>query len=410
MLTARSGDAATGDDPMGSISPEAAVAGLDAFSEQPYPLWAALRDRCPVARAGTDEHVNRPVFYVTSWADVDAVLHDSETFSSSINAEHVGQFMGPMMLALDGKEHRSYRALVSGAFRASNLQEWETSLVLPTINEILDEVSPNGRADLVAEVTSRFPVRVICGMFGVPRDDSEKFLRWATEIHRGMLNVEVGMAASNAMRDYLEPIVDDRRANPQNDLISDVVNAEIDGRQLTEEEIYGFLRLLLPAGSESTYRAMGMVLVALLTNPALLDRVSDDRSLLLDVIEETLRWESPVPIVSRVATRDTFLNGCPIPKGAALTLYTGSGNHDKARFENADAFNTSRPTQRTLTFGTGTHQCLGMHLARMELRVGVNAVLDRLPGLRLDPTHPTPLIEGYSFRGPAELWALFDSA
>jgi cytochrome P450 len=316
--------------------------------------------------------------------------------------------MGELMLAMDGKEHRAYRNLVAHAFRASQLEQWDDTLVRPTIDRLIDAIAPLGRADLVASVTSQYPVQVICGIVGVPVDDAVQFQRWAEQINTGPLDPPAGMAAAQAMRDYLAPLVEARRAEPTGDFLSDLVHAEVDGERLTDEKLYGFLRLLLPAGAETTFRAMGNALTALLTVPGLMERVQADRDLLPAVVEETLRWETSVTQVSRVATRDTEIAGCPVPAGAVLNVLTGSANHDEARYPDPEAFDPTRPPQNHMTFGTGQHQCLGMHLARMELRVGLGVILDRLPGLRLDPDAPPPVIEGLAFRGPNALHVRFD--
>jgi cytochrome P450 len=316
--------------------------------------------------------------------------------------------MGELILAMNGAEHRAYRNLVAHAFRASALERWDGQLVRPTIERLLDAIAPVGRADLVDAVTSKYPVQVICGLVGVPLEDSAQFHRWAEQINTGPLDPPTGMAASQAMRDYLTPIVEDRRNHPSDDLISDLVTAEIDGEKLTDEKIYGFLRLLLPAGAETTFRVMGNALVALLTHPGELQRVLADRELLGAVIEETLRWETSVTQVSRVTTREVEVAGCPIPAGASVGVVTGSANRDENRYEDAHEWRLDRPATHHLAFGTGPHQCLGMHLARLELRTGLNAILDRLPNLRLDPDAPAPAIEGYAFRGPTSLPVLFD--
>jgi cytochrome P450 len=383
---------------------------VDFYTGQPYPIWQDLRGRCPVAQVdGSSLGVfDRPSYLVTTWADVETVMRDGETFSSSINAEHIGQFMGELMLAMDGKEHRAYRNLVAHAFRASQLEQWDDALVRPTIERLCDAIAPRGRADLVASITAKYPVQVICGIVGVPLDDSDQFHRWAEEINTGPLNPEVGMVASRAMRAYLEPLVAERRADPTGDFLSDLVHAEIEGEQLTDEKLYGFLRLLLPAGAETTFRALGNALVALLTVPGLMDRVVADRSLIPAVIEETLRWETSVTQVSRVATRDTEISGCPVPAGAVINVLTASANHDESRYPHPEDFDLDRPAQNHITFGTGQHQCLGMHLARMEMKVGLEAILDRLPNLRLDPDAPEPVIQGLAFRGPVSINVQFD--
>lgn len=375
--------------------------------QQPYPAWEEARRECPVIRHDSPFD-GRPSFDITRYSDAERALRDWETFSSDVNAEVIGEYMGELILAMSGREHRAYRNLVAHAFRPSAIARWDTELVEPIVHRLLDRIAPLGRAELVSTITSQYPVQVICGIVGVPLSDHEQFHRWAEEINTGPLDPPRGHAASQAMRAYLEPIVEDRRAHPTGDLISELVHAEVEGERLTDEKIYGFLRLLLPAGAETTFRVLGSALVALLTHPDDLARVRADRSLLPAAIEETLRWETSVTMVSRRAARDVEVAGCPVPAGASVNVLTGSSNHDADRFESPEEWRLDRPVQHHLAFGTGPHQCLGMHLARLELRVALDAILDRLPNLRLDPDRPAPEVRGYAFRGPDEVHVLFD--
>jgi cytochrome P450 len=384
---------------------------IDWTTAQPYEQWKTIRESgCPVIETAAGTLGSATGYQVTDYEHVESVLRDAETFSSSINGEHIGQFMGDLILALDGIEHRKYRNLVAKAFRASQLERWDDTLVRPTISRLLDAIAPAGRGDLVADVTTKYPVQVICGIVGVPLEDSDQFAHWAEQINTGPLNPPVGHAASQAMVDYLRPLVEARRAEPTGDFLSDLVNSEVDGEKLTDSKIYGFLRLLLPAGAETTFRVMGNCLVALLSHPGVYEQVVADRSLMPEVIEETLRWETSVTMVSRVSAKDTVVAGCPVKAGAPISVLTGSANHDAARFEAPAEWRLGRPVQHHVAFGTGPHQCLGMHLARLELRVGLDTILDRLPNLRLDPDQPPPVIEGFAFRGPDRLPVLFDPA
>lgn len=386
-------------------------APIDFFHGQPYEGWAeARRSERPVVATNAGMYAPQTSYQIMRFKDAEAVLRDAETFSSSINAEHIGQFMGDLILAMNGDEHRKYRNLVAKAFRASQLEHWDDELVRPTISRLLDKIAPLGRADLVATITARYPIEVICGIVGVPLEDSQQFAQWAVEINTGPLWPERGHAASQAMVEYLRPLVEARRAEPTGDFLSDLVHAEIDGEQLTDSKLYGFLRLLLPAGGETTYRVMGNVLYALLTHPDELARVVDDRSLLPEVIEETLRWETSVTQVSRVATVDAEVAGCPIAAGAPVGVINGSANRDESRWDDPEEWKLGRTAQHHLAFGTGPHQCLGMHLARLELRIGLDMILDRLSNLRLDPSAGADaLIEGFAFRGPNKLPVLFDA-
>jgi cytochrome P450 len=384
---------------------------IDFFQAQPYADWEqARRSEYPVIANAGSNNDTRTTYQITRYKDAEHVLRDGETFSSTINAEHIGQFMGDLILAMDGAEHRQYRNLVAKAFRASQLEQWDATLVRPMINRLLDDIVPLGRADLVASVTAKYPVQVICGIVGVPLEDAEQFHAWAEQINTGPLDPPKGHAASEAMVEYLRPLVEARRAHPTGDFLSDLVHAEVEGEQLSDSKLYGFLRLLLPAGAETTFRVMGNCLYALLTHPEELARVDADRSLLPDVIEETLRWETSVTMVSRVAAKDTEVAGCPIPAGSPVGVITGSANRDEARWEDPAEWTLGRPVQHHLAFGTGQHQCLGMHLARLELRVGLETILDRLRNLRLDPDADLEdvVIEGYAFRGPRSLPVLFD--
>ena len=200
----------------------------------------------------------------------------------------------------------------------------------------------------------------------------------------------------------------DRRRQPADDLISELVVAEVDGRTLDDEEIYSFLRLLLPAGVETTYRASGNMLYGLLTNPDQLEAVREDRSLLPDAFEETIRWEPPVTVILRRATRPTEIGGVAVEEGADVALLLGSANRDERKYEHPDQFDVFRASRQSVGFGFGVHVCLGMHLARMETRVAVNTLFDRLPDLRLAPAPGQDLhIKGMAFRSPIALPVTF---
>jgi cytochrome P450 len=391
------------------------ASATDFFHGQPHPMWDDIRaSGCPVHRSDDEGFsLGGPAsVQVTDWEHAEAVLRDAETFSSSINMQHIGQFMGELIVGLDGEEHRKYRNLVAKAFRQSQLDKWDDSLVRPIIRGLIDTIAPRGRGDLVRDVTVQYPVQVVCGIVGVPLDDAQQFADWAIQINTGPLDPPTGFAAKKAMTDYLRPLVEARRAEPTGDFLSDLVHAEVDGETLPEERLWGFLRLLLPAGAETTYRVMGNALFALLSHPEVMTRVANDFSLIPAVIEETLRWETSVTMVSRVATIDTEVAGCPIPAGSPVSVVTSSANHDERHFERAGEFDIDRPPALHMAFGTGPHQCLGMHLARLELRAGLEEILGRLRNLRFDPEamEPAPMIEGFAFRGPNRLPVLFDPA
>jgi cytochrome P450 len=279
------------------------------------------------------------------------------------------------------------------------------------VDELIDGFADRGEADLVQEVTFNFPVQVIAQILGLPRSDFPTFQRWAIEITSVASNWERGVAASVALRDYFAEVLAERRRRPAQDLISDLLVAEVEGSRLDDEEIYSFLRLLLPAGVETTYRASGNLLYGLLTNPDQLRAVIDDRSLLPDAFEETIRWEPPVTVILRRATRHTELAGVSVEEGADVALLLGSANRDERKYEHPERFDIFRASRQSVGFGFGVHVCLGMHLARMETRVAVEALLARFPDLRLDPAPGEDVhIRGLAFRSPVTLPVAFTPA
>ncbi|HVU72531.1 MAG TPA: cytochrome P450 [Mycobacteriales bacterium] len=375
----------------------------------PYPELARKRREEPVEiRSQTlYEGVAREVAYVYRYDDVAEVMRDHETFSSSPNRELMGLVMGPdLIVGLDAPEHRRHRSLVAAAFRAKALER-ETSLVREVLDELIDRFAGRGHAELVRELTYRFPVQVIAEILGVPRADHTTFHRWSMAVINVAADPVAGIAASEALRDYFSGIVAQRRADPSDDVIGDLVTAELDGEKLTDDEIYTFLRLLLPGGAETTYRATGNVLFALLSHDGAYDEVRADRSLLPQAVEEGIRWETPLLISQRAATCDTEIAGVPIPQGMVVVPNLGSANHDEAHWDEPEEFRLHRAPQPALMFGAGPHMCIGMHLARMEVRVAIDQLMDRLPNLRLDPSVEDVHIHGDAFRSPTQLPVLF---
>jgi cytochrome P450 len=216
-----------------------------------------------------------------------------------------------------------------------------------------------------------------------------------------------GIQASQALERYFLPLIAERRDAPRGDLISVLATAELEGTRLTDAEIVAFLRLLLPAGAETTYRSSSNLIFGLLTHMEQFEQVRRDRALIPQAIEEGLRWEPPLIGILRGVTRDTEIDGVPVPKGATLSVSMGAANRDDARYTDPDRFDIHRPARQHLAFGFGAHRCLGMHLARMETTVALEALFDRLPNLRLDPEAGRVVITGATFRAPTKLPVVF---
>ncbi len=371
----------------------------------PYRAYARLRREEPVKLLDLPL---APGYMVTRYEDVLTILKDATLFSSRANAKGIGLVMGRTILEMDGKEHTRHRNIVSMAFVPKALQGELPTIIDRLAHEMIDAFARDGHADLVAQFTRTFPLRVIAHIIGVPIADYETFKRWSLEVIGFADDPPRGFEAAGKLVDYLRPIVESRRAERRGDLMSTLVHAEVDDHRLSDEEIYSFLRLLLPAGSDTTYRLIGNALFGLLTHTDQLDDVRNDRSKIAAAIEETLRWEAPVQLASRETTAPTTVAGVELPEGAQLLTALGSANRDERRFADPDRFDIHRKSDEHLAFGFGRHFCLGSHLARLEATTALNAIFDRLPNLRLDPTQESCIV-GLAFRSPNRLPVLFDT-
>jgi cytochrome P450 len=402
-------------DPYDSFDPMAQfVDGVAGNVRDPYPRFRRKRPDAPVECAF---QMNFAEAQVEAWTahtydTVSAVLRDNAGFCSGAIREMLTVVMGPYALVgMDEPEHKRLRSLVALAFRQKTLQHWDAELIVPVIDEYIDRFAARGRAELVREFTYRYPVHVIAAILGLPAGDYPFFHQRAIALLNVAANPDAGIVASIELRDYFAEVLEQRRRAPESDLISELVRAELEGEQLGDEEIFSFLRLLLPAGAETTYRATGNFLFALLTHPEQLDALRADRSLMPQAIEESLRWESPLLLTMRSAASDTEVAGITVPTGGEVHANVGSANHDETRWERAEEFDIFRDPRPHIAFGVGPHMCLGMHLARMEMASAVNRLLDRLPNLRPDPElwdRQDVHIHGENFRSPVTLPVVFD--
>jgi cytochrome P450 len=371
----------------------------------PYRAYARLRREEPVKLFDLPL---APGYMVTRYEDVLTVFKDATLFSSRANAKGIGLVMGRTILEMDGKEHTQHRNIVSMAFVPKALQGELPKVIDRLAHDMIDDFARDGHADLVARFTRTFPLRVIAHLIGVPIEDYETFKRWSLEVIGFAEDPQRGFAAAAMLVDYLRPIVESRRTERRADLMSTLVHAEVDGHRLSDEEIFSFLRLLLPAGSDTTYRLIGSSVFGLLTHPDQLEEVRTDRSKIAAAIEEALRWEAPVQLASRETTAPTTLAGVELAEGVQLLTALGSANRDERRFEDPDRFDIHRTIDEHMAFGFGRHFCLGSHLARLEATTALNAIFDRLPNLRLDPSQES-FVTGLAFRSPNRLPVLFDA-
>jgi cytochrome P450 len=388
---------------------------VGAEMRDPYPAFAAKRRDEPVwfGTFLTPEMLPGRVeprrdWMVFRYDDCARVLRNSSTFTSSSYAETIGLVFGRTILEMHGPEHRMHRNIVARAFTARSLARWEEEVIAPVCHDLIDRFVHRGQAELVSGLTSHFPVRVIARVLGLPEDDFGQFHRWANDLFCVASSPVRGLAASASLREYFKDIVEERRRHPGDDVISELVQAEVDGERLDDESVCSFLRILLTGGADTTYRGSGSMLFHLLKHAEQLEAVVADRTLVDKAIEESLRIEPPAVGIFRWPTTDTEIGGVPMTAGESVYLVIASANHDESRWDEPERFDIFRPLLPHLAFAHGPHVCLGAHLARMELRVLLNTVLDRLPGLRLDQEADDPHMQGLLFRSPSSLPVLFD--
>ncbi|MCZ8380532.1 cytochrome P450 [Mycobacterium sp. CPCC 205372] len=379
----------------------------------PYPLFARHRRQAGVFEGSVMDWSKTPeglrpdkLYAAVSFDAVNKVFRDGKLFNSSIYDNTIGLFIGPTILAMEGRPHREHRNLVSAAFKSKSLARWEPEIVRPICDALIDEFAERGTADLVRDFTFEFPTRVISTLLGLPEEDLPWFRARAVELISYTIKYKRAFEASAALKDYFLTQIDRRRSQPTEDIIGDLVTAEIEGEKLSDEAIYSFLRLLLPAGLETTYRSSGNLLYLLLSHPDQFAAVRADSELIAAAIEEGLRYETPLTTVQRFSTGDTELEGVPIPAGSVIDVCIGSANRDESRWERPEEFDIFRRRIPHITFAAGEHTCMGLHLARMETRVALECLLARLDDIAL-VTDDDPHIWGQPFRSPKRLPVTF---
>ena len=366
----------------------------------PYPRYHQLRSEDPV-------HWNKGVsaWILTRYSDVLAALRDPRLSAERITAltglirevggepaQRLERTFLNMMLFSDPPDHTRLRALANKAFTPRVVEQMR-SHIQSVVNILLDEVQPQGRMDVIADLAYPLPAIVIGEMLGAAPQDRDQLKKWSADLAAFLGNIRtVSETYENAIKsvseliEYLRELVYQRRKEPRDDLISALALAEEEGDSFTEEELYAMCVLLIFAGHETTTNLIGNGLLALLNNPDQLAKLRHDPSLLEPAIEEIIRYDGPVQTTSRTALEPLEIGGKQIAKGDRLSLTLGAANRDPAQFPDPDRMDISRTDNRHVGFGFGIHFCLGAALARMEGQLAIGAVVERMPELRLEST------------------------
>src|SRR5499427_4437155 len=367
----------------------------DAYADGvPHETFARLRREAPVYRH--EQPGAAPFWAVTRYRDIVTVSRDWATYSS----ERRGALLGEppeealatqrlMMLNMDPPRHTKLRSLVNKGF-TPRMIALLTGPVRRVCNELVDAVAERGRCDFVTEIAAEVPLQVIAELLGIPQADRHQVFEWSNTMvgsqdpdWRG--TAEDAQAAAMSMYAYANGLVEQRKDSPREDLVSVLMQAEVDGERLTEMEFDLFFLLLAVAGNETTRNLISGGMLALIEHPEQRQRLLDNPGLLNSAVEEMLRWVSPVMHFRRTATRDAEIRGQKIREGQKVALYYVSANRDEAVFDEPMRFDVGRSPNEHITFGAGgPHFCLGNSLARLEIRTVFDVLLDRLPDIELE--------------------------
>ncbi|MGW5644833.1 cytochrome P450 [Saccharopolyspora sp. NPDC003752] len=381
----------------------------------PQHFW--LRGEKPANPVDFDEE--RGVWNVHGHPEAVAVLSDPKTFSSDITRvmpiELDPAFLEGDLTQMDPPQHRKLRRLVSHAFTPKIVADLEPRIAALT-HELLGAVADRDRFELVADLAYPLPVIVIAELLGVPSSDRDLFRKWAEEQLSGGQQLSVSAQGEEQLRemnaslesmrqiyDYLLEHAAERRRKPREDLLTQLVQAEIDGERLTDNEVANFANLLLAAGHITTTMLLGNTVMCLDAHPEQAARVRADRALVPGAIEESLRLLTPFALTYRATMTETEVGGRRVPADQVLSVWLGAANRDGRVFAEPDAFDPARDPNPHIAFGRGIHFCLGAPLARLEGRIAMNILLDRFPVLRTDPANPPVLMPGTDMIGATSL-------
>ena len=346
------------------------------FQTNLFDIYRTLRDEHPVYH-----NAERGFFMVTRYEDVLAVLLDPERFSSADVDE--SRQLQPMLIYMDGQPHRDLRGLVSRGFTPRRVNEMEPR-IRTIARRLLDKLAGSDRCDLMTSFAAQLPSLVIGELIGIPEERREAFLSYTEGmIETGPKEHSIAEPAAKIHAEFSE-LLALRRASPEDDLMSALLAAEIDGEGLSEEELLGFCFLLIVGGNDTTMNVIGNGAVRLAQQPEARESLVEDSGLIPNAVEEMLRIDAPAQALPRRPLCDVELHGERIPKGCRLLVSYGAANLDERVFEEPERFDIRRKDNRHLALGQGPHFCMGASLARLEARVAFEELLARYPGYTLE--------------------------
>ncbi len=383
--------------------------GLDLLpGETLHTTLAALREAerlAPVRLFGMD------ALLVTRFTDVKEAFRDHEQIPGGVTYQgHTEPVVGRTFISMDGTEHDRHRQLATPAFRSRAVTRFDEDALVPLAHEIVDRFVDRGETDLVREFTTVLPFYAITRMLGLPRATDDEMRRWAERMLTYPSDPVGAVSAAEEFSRVIEPLLETRRIAPEDDVLSALLAAELDGQALDGDEVCSTVRLLFSVGATTTSHAMGNLLSTLLDRPTLLGSAATDETMRAGIVHELLRWDGPLATLPRITSRDAVVAGSPVPAGTMLLFGIAAANRDPRIWADPDDFAPQRfatAAEEIVTFGFGQKFCPGSHLARRQLLTALAVLLERLPGLRLvDPEGATPV--GGVLRHPTALHVAWD--
>ena len=377
---------------------------MDLFSDDtrrnPYPVYDQIRSVSPVFR-----EPQTGLWMILDYEGVKRALADHDSFSSRYGPE--------WLIFTDPRRHTELKGLISQAFTPRSIAGLEPR-IRELSQQLLDQTIDRGEMDLAADFAIPLPLMVIAEMLGIPVADRQRFKRWSDVI----LNMSYTIAGSKEaarvanedflavtveMNNYLADLLDERRSAPKDDLLTRLAVAEVDGQRLAQQEILGFFQLLLLAGNETTTNLINNAILCFIENPGELERLRERMDLLPSAIEEIMRYRSPLQWIGRVTRSDVEMHGQMIPAGTFMLVMIGAANRDPQQFADPNRFDITRDPNPHLAFGHGVHFCLGAPLARLEAKIALGHLLERLQSFELASEEPWPPRTGLHVLGPSSL-------
>jgi len=388
------------------------------FEKDPNPIFEVFREQFPVY---FDKTIN--TYVLSRYEDVEHVFK-SKDFTSDNYSWQLEPVHGRTILQMEGREHSVHRGLIQPAFRGSELTEKFFPVITQNASSLIAKFAKNGEVDLVDQFSLRFPINVIVDMLGLDKSNHDRFNSWYHSIMAFLSNLSGdekvtadGLKTKDELREYMLPIIAERRSNPKDDLLSTLCTAQIDGEMMSDEEIKAFVSLLLVAGGETTDKAMANMFLNLIDNPEQMKAVREDRSLLSNAFAETLRHSPPVQMIMRQSAVEVEFHGVKIPAGSTITLLLAAANRDPRKYDNPEKFDISRKDMafdRAFTaaanhsgFALGRHFCVGAMLSKAEVEIGANLLLDAMNDISF-AAPPKP--SGVFTRSPKKLNLRFQPA